>query len=76
MYTGDDADDSGEAGIKRAMALASTAVVVVTGAARLTRRARHRVLAIDEIDPLVTDVNADANVLAAIRAANLVVHHG
>lgn len=58
------------------MRLASTAVLVVTGAAKLTRRARHRVLAIDEIDPLVTDVKADANVLAAIRAANLVVHHG
>lgn len=70
------ADDSGEAGIKRAMALASTGVVVVTGAAKLTRRARHRVLAIDEIDHLVTDVNADANVLSAIREANVVVHHG
>lgn len=69
------ADDSGEAGIKRAMALASTVVVVVTGAAKLTRRARHRVLAIDEIDQVVTDLDADAEVLAAIRDAGAVVHH-
>lgn len=70
------ADDSGEAGIKRAMALASTEVVVVTGSAKLTRRARHRVLSIDEIDQLVTDVNVDADVLATVRDANVVVHHG
>lgn len=70
------ADDSGEAGIKRAMALASTTVIVVTDAAKLTRRARHRVLDIDEIDQVVTDDNADAGALSAMRKANVVVHHG
>ena len=69
------ADDSGEAGIKRTMALASSAVIVVTDSKKLTRRARHRVLELDEIDQVVTDSDANADALTAIRNANVVVHH-
>ena len=69
------ADDLGEAGIKRAMALASNAVIIVTDSAKLTRRARHRVLEIDEIDQVVTDSHANAESIAAIREASVLVHH-
>ncbi|MEO0496792.1 MAG: DeoR/GlpR family DNA-binding transcription regulator [Pseudomonadota bacterium] len=49
------AEDSGERGVKRAMALASARVVVVTSAAKMVRAGRHRVLALNEINTLVTD---------------------
>ncbi|ASJ76717.1 DeoR/GlpR family DNA-binding transcription regulator [Granulosicoccus antarcticus] len=69
------ADDAEEASIKRAMALVSSHVVVVTGSAKLARRARHRVLAIEEMDQLITDAEADADLLAAIRKASVEVLH-
>ena len=69
------ADDLGEAGIKRTMASASNAVIVVTDSVKLTRRARHRVLEIDEIDQVVTNSDANTKSITAIRDANVVVHH-
>ena len=69
------ADDLGEAGIKRTMALASNSVIVVTASAKLSRRARHRVLEIDEIDQVVTDSHANAESINAIREASVVVHY-
>lgn len=67
------AEDRAEAGIKRAMALASTRAVVVTSSAKLERRGRHRVLELNEIDALVTD--ADPEKLEAFRDAGVEVLH-
>jgi len=50
------AEDAGEAGVKRAMASASARVAVVASAEKLQRRGRHRVLFLDEIDTLISDV--------------------
>lgn len=63
------AEDSGEQGVKRAMALASAKVIVVASAAKLVRGGRHRVLSLDEIDTLVTDAPADE--LAAFEQAGV-----
>lgn len=49
------ADDLDEAELKRAMCGASHRRVVVTGAAKLGMRARHRVAACTALDALVTD---------------------
>lgn len=49
------AEDVGEAGVKRAMALASAKVIVVTSASKLDWQGRHKVLSLQEIDTLVTD---------------------
>ncbi|RYH11545.1 DeoR/GlpR family DNA-binding transcription regulator [Tropicimonas sp. IMCC6043] len=54
------ADDADEAAVKRAMAQASARAVVLTGAPKLGRRARHRVLPCDALDLLVTDAPASA----------------
>lgn len=66
------ADDAGEAGVKRAMAAAAERTMVVAGAGKLERRARHRALALDAIDVLVTDAPDDA--LAPFREAGADVH--
>lgn len=67
------AEDLAEAGLKRAMALSSTQVVVVASASKLERRGRHRVLSLEEIDGLVTD--ASPELLAAFRDAGVDVLH-
>lgn len=55
------AEDVLEAGVKRAMALASAKVVVVTTAEKMQRRGRYKVLELTEMDGLVTDATlADA----------------
>lgn len=54
------ADDPDEAAVKRAMCRASSRRAVLTGASKLGRRARHRVLPCSEFDLLVTDGDADA----------------
>lgn len=54
------AEDAGEAGVKRAMALASAKAVVVSSARKLDWRGRHRVLSLTEIDTLVTDADETA----------------
>lgn len=68
------AEDGGEAGVKRAMALAALKSVVVTSASKLDRLGRHRVLAVDEIDTVVTDAK-DTDLLA-LRAAGVEVLNG
>lgn len=67
------AEDAGEAGVKRAMALASAQVMVVASAAKLGRRGGHRVLCLEEIDTLVTD--APETDLAAFLEADIEVVH-
>lgn len=49
------AEDTTEAGVKRAMAIASAKTLIVAAATKIERRGRHRVLGLDEIDFLVTD---------------------
>ena len=49
------AEEEAEAGVKRAMALAATQVVVATSGAKFQQKGHHRVLASDEIDAIVTD---------------------
>ncbi|MSU90131.1 DeoR family transcriptional regulator [Rhodobacteraceae bacterium 2CG4] len=66
-------DDPGESRLKRAMAGAAAQVMVVTAAAKLGRRARHRTLPAGAIDLLVTD--ADAAAAASLAAAGIEVIH-
>lgn len=68
------AEDAGEAGVKRAMALASSRAVVVTAAGKFAQLGRHRVLALEEIDAIVTDAK-DAD-LAAYHAAGVELLNG
>ncbi|MEO0636681.1 MAG: DeoR/GlpR family DNA-binding transcription regulator [Pseudomonadota bacterium] len=49
------AEDAGEAGIKRAMALSANSSVVVASASKFERRGRHKVLESGEIHVIVTD---------------------
>lgn len=63
------AEDTAEAGVKRAMAMASARTMVVTSAAKIGRRGGHRVLCLEEIDALVTD--APETHLAAFRDAGI-----
>ncbi|WP_269584669.1 DeoR/GlpR family DNA-binding transcription regulator [Roseibium sp. Sym1] len=65
------AEDGAEAGIKRAMAMASARAIVVTTSAKLERRGRHRVLELNEIDGLVT--NGPSGKLDVFRAAGVEV---
>ena len=67
------AEDSTEAGVKRAMAQASARVAVVAATSKLERRGRHQVLALEEIDLLVTD--AEPARMAPFSAAGIEVHH-
>ena len=67
------AEDAGEAGVKRAMAKAAARAIVVTSASKMDRRGRHRVLALDEIDKLVTD--AEAPTVAPFESAGIEVLH-
>lgn len=67
------AEDSAEAGVKRAMASASGRVGVVAATAKLARRGRHHVLALAEIDVLVTD--AETPDVAPFCAAGIEVRH-
>lgn len=68
------AEDAGEAGVKRAMAMAAQKSVIVTSASKLDRLGRHRVLAVEEIDTVVTDAK-DSDLLA-LRAAGVEVLNG
>lgn len=52
------ADDLDEAHVKRAMAAAAHRCVALTGAAKLGRRARHRVVSCGDLDLLITDAPA------------------
>lgn len=67
------ADDPDEAALKVAMIGASARAAVLTGAAKVGRRARHRVVACEALDLLVTD--ATASQTAAIEESGLEVRH-
>ncbi len=53
------AEDVHEAGMKRAMALASDQVIVVAAASKIRRRGRWKVLELSEVDSLVTDATPE-----------------
>ncbi|NDR59306.1 DeoR/GlpR family DNA-binding transcription regulator [Aliiruegeria sabulilitoris] len=67
------ADDADEAALSRAMRAASSRAVVLTGAAKLGRRARHRVCRCDALDLLVTD--ASPELAAPIAETGLEIRH-
>jgi DeoR/GlpR family transcriptional regulator of sugar metabolism len=67
------AEDAGEAGVKRAMAQAAARAIVVASASKMERRGRHRVLALDEIDMLVT--NAESSAVVPFEEAGIEVLH-
>lgn len=52
-------DDHAEAQMKQAMHAAAARTIVVTGAQKIGRRARHQTLRLDQIDALVTDADHD-----------------
>jgi DeoR family fructose operon transcriptional repressor len=68
------ADDLAEAGMKRQMIAAASRALAVTGAAKIGRRARHRVVPLDRLTGLVTD--APETVTAPFAAAGLETYHG
>jgi DeoR/GlpR family transcriptional regulator of sugar metabolism len=67
-------DDVLESAVKRAMAQAARRVLVLTGAAKIGQRARHRTLAPGEIDGIVTDASPAAAM--AFRDKGIEVRHG
>jgi DeoR/GlpR family transcriptional regulator of sugar metabolism len=67
------AEEEAEAGVKRAMALAATQVVVVTSGEKFHRKGHHRVLATDEIDAIVTDA-PDARTMPFAEAEVEIIH--
>ncbi|MFD0980533.1 DeoR/GlpR family DNA-binding transcription regulator [Tropicimonas aquimaris] len=67
------ADHLDEAAVKRAMQAASARSVVLAGAEKLGRRARHRVATCAELDLLVTD--AAPQDTAALAATGLEIRH-
>lgn len=64
-------DDHDEAAIKRAMAAAAARTCVLTGAAKLGRRARHATLRSEAIHLLATDAPPDATAPFAARGTEI-----
>ncbi|NNH74826.1 DeoR/GlpR transcriptional regulator [Nocardia uniformis] len=60
-----------EAGVSAAMVRQSAEVIVVTPSDKLLRTALARICAIEQVHVLVTDTDADAGVVADIRAAGV-----
>jgi len=73
-------DDLQENAVSRRMALAAGRVLVLTSADKLGRRARHRTLAPEEIDMIVTDTvpqgSEASDEIRAFRAAGVEVRCG
>ena len=67
-------DELLESSVKRAMAAAAERALVVTGAGKLGQRARHRTLAPDEIDVIVTDAGPERT--TPFTTAGIEVVHG
>ena len=65
--------DDSEAGVNAAMVAHSRRVVLVAAAEKLGRRSFARICAVDEVDVLVTDVGAGADLVAALREAGVEV---
>ncbi|WP_370311736.1 DeoR/GlpR family DNA-binding transcription regulator [Sagittula sp.] len=67
------ADDPDEAHVKRAMIASAHRAVVLTGAAKLGLRARHRVAPCTALDLLITDATTDLT--APLAASGLEIRH-
>ncbi len=67
-------DDLLESAVKRAMALSSSRVIVMTGAEKLGRRARHKTLDASEIDMVITE--APVTAIRSFVEAGIEVRHG
>lgn len=67
------AHDDGEAAIGAALAARARQVVVVADASKLGRSAFARIIGTDQVHTLITDDAADAQVVAAVRAAGVEV---
>ncbi len=67
------ADDPDEAAVRQAMSATSARSAVLTGAAKVGRRARHRVRPCDELDLLITD--ADDALTAPLALTGLEILH-
>jgi DeoR family transcriptional regulator, aga operon transcriptional repressor len=65
--------NEGEAGINRLLAERAEKVIVVTDSSKLTRRALARICRVDQIDVLVTDADAPAQVVARLVEAGVEV---
>ncbi len=63
--------NEGEAGINRLLAERAQKVIVVTDSSKLTRRALARICRVDQIDVLVTDADAPADVVARLSEAGV-----
>ena len=74
VETGAMAYHEGEAGINRLLAKRAHRVVVVTDSSKLERRAFARICPVDEVDVLVTDSDAPADVVARLVDAGVDVH--
>jgi DeoR family fructose operon transcriptional repressor len=61
--------DELEAATKRAMVAAATTVVVLADGSKLGVRTLHRTASLDQVDVVVTDADAPADQVAALRAA-------
>ncbi|GAA1953059.1 DeoR/GlpR family DNA-binding transcription regulator [Kitasatospora viridis] len=72
--TGASTVEETEAGINQAMARRAHTVVIVADSSKLGRRAFATVCPPSEIDVLVTDTDAPAHLVAALRAAGIEVH--
>jgi len=56
----------GEAGVNRLLAERAQKVIVVTDSSKLTKRALARICRVDQIDVLVTDTDAPADIVARL----------
>ena len=63
--------NEGEAGINRLLAERAQKVIVVTDSSKLSRRALARICRVDQIDVLVTDADAPADVVARLSEAGV-----
>jgi DeoR/GlpR family transcriptional regulator of sugar metabolism len=66
--------DLADAAVKRAAMRAANRVIAVADASKFTRTALAVVAPVSELDLVVTDVDAQADEVAGLRAAGVVVH--
>jgi len=66
--------DLADAAVKRAAMRAANRVIAVADASKFTRTALAVVAPVSELDLVVTDVDAQADEVAGLRAAGIVVH--
>jgi DeoR family transcriptional regulator of aga operon len=73
LVDGASCHDEGEAGVNAMMVRRAQRVVVVAGSEKLSRRSFARICNADEVQVLVTDQDADSELVAEMRAAGLTV---